>query len=435
MKKHFVFESFEDFVNYQKLMEAETEPGKSAQSQTSPWSFNFDSGKFKKSEITPEQIKKLEDDFQKKIVPLLNNQNYIGQKLVVSISAASSKVPVNPSGDVAKELKAAGYAPSNEGLCKARGNTVAGIIKEMLYKQFGQGMEKAEFDKALEKKMSLVNKPLPNIGPEYSRANGDNPDDQKYKDNQFISASLTVTGERLPDERFISCKMDKQFSGGQANAANGFAGYDKTVFLRAKAGQQMEIFFDPITVPDAILFSYSGKEVKLSPFSGTYGAIFVKGPYDKAREDSWNKASAEGKTATAKKMNIGGKDYLVIDYKEYINNVINKGGALVNAIESKLKSLGLGKIKEICPEFFDSEGKIEVYRNKDLSQIPYSSGDVSGGALTYDLIKGGKLKESPKADTTSLSIKITKNAVRDAVTLVAFSPIAGTAFKIRTVCS
>ena len=433
MRKSFVFESFEGFVNYQKLMEAE--PTKPAQSQTLPWDFKFDSGKFKKSEVTQDQLQKLDADFKKKIVPLFNNQNYTGQKLEISISAASSKVPINPSGEVARELKAAGYASDNAGLCKARGNTVASIIKDLVYENFGAGMDRKEFDKALEKKMMLVNNPLPNIGPDYNKSAGDNPDDQKYKDNQFISATLKVLGEKIPIERFISCNMDKQFSGGQANAENGFAGYDKTVFLKAKAGQKLEIYFDPITVPDAILFSYSGKEAKLSPFSGTYGAIFVAGLYDKAREDARNKAAAEGKSATARKQNIGGKDYLVIDYKEYINNVVNKGGVLVAAIEKRLKSLGLKPIKELCPEFFDSEGKIEVYRNKDLSSIRIAPDDVSGGALTYELIKSGKMKESPKAYTASLKIEITKNAVRDAVTLVAFSPIAGTAFRIQTKCS
>lgn len=435
MNNKFVFESFNDFINYKLLLaEADGDPGKGAESKTSPWEFKFDSGKFKKEDVTPEQIKKLDDDFQKKIVPLFSNPNYIGQVLEINISAASSKVPVNPNGTVAKELKAAGYAPNNEGLCKARGNTVVNIIKDLIYQKFGDKMDKTLFLKELEKKMTLVNKPLPNIGPDYDKAKGDNADDQKYKDNQYISATLAVKGEKIPEDRFIGCKMDKSFSGGKASAANGFAGYDETIFLRAKAGQTMEIFFDPVVVPDAILFSYSGKEVKLSPFSGAYGAIYVKGEYSKEKEDSWNKDAATGRVATAKKMTIAGKNYLVIDYKDYINNVINKGGALVKAIEAKLKSLGLKPIKDLCPEFFDASGKIEVYRNKDLSENKLS-GTTDPSQWTHDLLKSGKLKESPKANTSSLSIKVTKNAVRDAVTLVAFSPISGTAFHIKTTCN
>ena len=120
--------------------------------------------------------------------------------------------------------------------------------------------------------------------------------------------------------------MDKSFSGKEASAKNGYAGYDKTVYLFAKAGQKMEIFFDPKVVPDAILFSYSGKEVKLSPFMGAFGGKYVKGEYSKEREEAWNKDANMGKAAPAKRESNGGKSYLVIDYKDYLNNVINKGG-------------------------------------------------------------------------------------------------------------
>lgn len=431
MNDKFVFESFNDFVNYRLLMnEAAGEP---VESKTTPWDFKFDSGKFKKSDVTDEQIKKLDSDFKKKIVPLFTNQEYLGQILEINISAASSKVPVNPNGPVAKELKAAGYAPNNEGLCKARGNTVSEIIKDLVYENFGEGMDREKFFKELEKKMILVNKPLPNIGPEYDKSKGDNADDQKYKDNQYISASLSVKGEKLDDTRTILCNMDKTFRGKEATAAKGFAGYDKTVFLKAKAGQKMQISFDPVTIPDAILFSYSGKDVKLSPFSGSYGAKYIEGVYSKNLETQLNKDAAAGKSIKPKKEVIGGTTYLVSDYKDYLNNVINKGGVLVKAIEDKLKSLGLKPIKDLCPEFFDADGKIEVYRNKDLSQIKVSQEDQDWN--TYYALKNGEIKQSPKASTQSLSISIKKNTVRDAVTLVAFSPLAGTIFKIKTVCS
>lgn len=429
MNPKFVFESFNDFINYKLLMNEAA--GESKESKTTPWDFKFDSGKFKKSDVTPDQIKSLDADFKKKIVPLFNDQKYIGQKLEITISAASSKVPVNPSGEVAKELKSAGYAPNNEGLCKARGNTVVEIIQDLVYENFGEGGDRKEFLKSLEKKMELVNKPLPNIGPEYDKTKGDNADDQKYKDNQYISATLLVKGEKITEELVIPCNMDKKFRGGRANASNGFAGYDKKVFLRAKSGQKMTIFFDPVTIPDAILFSYTGKEAKLSPFSGAYGAKYIVEQYSKEAENRRNKEVAQGKEAPAKREVIGGISYLVVDYKDVINNVINKGGVLVKAIEDKLKSLGLKPINEICPEFFDSEGKIEVYRNKELSEL---KADNEGYSPTYDALKRGDLKQSPKADTKSLSIQITKNAVRDEVNLVAFSPIAGTIFNVKTVC-
>jgi hypothetical protein len=73
MSNKFVFESLEEFLaHYQSLVEAETEPNKPASSGTSPWEFKFESGKFKKDDVTSDQLKKLEDDFNKKIVCWLN---------------------------------------------------------------------------------------------------------------------------------------------------------------------------------------------------------------------------------------------------------------------------------------------------------------------------------------------------------------------------
>ena len=436
MKDKFVYESFVNFLNYKLLLETATEEDlarlNEEDTKPSPWDFKFDSGKFKKSEVTEDQIKKLDDDFKKRIVPLLNNQNYIGQKLSVNISSASSKVPVNPSGEVAKELKGLGYKPDNAGLCKARGNTVVEIIKDMLYKSFGEDMDKSEFFKAMEKKVTFVNKPNPNIGPEYSK--GDNVDDQKYKDNQYISATLEATGEKIKEDDKIGCNMKKKtFKGGKADASNGYAGYEKTVYLNAKSGQDMKIIFDPVIIPDSILFYYIGAPAKLSPFMGEVGSKIILVKWSKESEDKIN-ANAK-MVVKPKKELIGGINYLVIDYKDYLNNVVNKGGALVKAIEDKLKNLGLKPIKDICPQFFDSSGKIEVYATKDKSELKVPKDSAKDASeMTIQLLKSGALAQSPKIDNKALEITVTKNITREQVTLVAFSPVSGTIFEISTEC-
>ena len=440
MSNKFVYESFKDFLNYKLLMETATAGDlaelniNEADTKPEPWSFKFNSGKFKKSEVTPDQIKKLDDDFQKRIVPVLNNQNYIGQKISVNISSASSKVPVNPSGSVAKELKALGYKADNEGLCKARGNTVVELINDMLYKAFGGDMKEAEFFKTMEKKLILVNQPNPNIGPEYSKSDGDNPEDQKYKDNQYISATLSASGKPIPPTGFVSCNMDREYKGGRANAGNGFAGYDETLFLNAVPGQVMEVSFDPFSIPDSILFHYIGAPAKLSPFMGIFGAIIVRGQWSKELEDQVKADVAKGVSIPGKKQIIGGKSYLVLDYKDHLNNVVNKGGILVKAIEEKLKSLGLKPIKDICPQFFDASGKIEVYTTRDKLKIPVTKYGNYGTSWTGDLLNSGELKQSPLADNSVLKINVTKNITRDQITLVAFSPINGTYFKLITKC-
>ena len=100
ISKKFVFESFNDFINEKnkdrnlKINEAAVKP--------EPWDFQFDSGKFKKSEVSQEQFKILKADFEKRIVPVFSNESLLGQKLIAQVTSASSKVPVNPTGTVAK---------------------------------------------------------------------------------------------------------------------------------------------------------------------------------------------------------------------------------------------------------------------------------------------------------------------------------------------
>ena len=430
ISKKFVFESFNDFINEKnkdrnlKINEAVVKP--------EPWDFQFDSGKFKKSEVSQEQFKILKADFEKRIVPVFSNESLLGQKLIAQVTSASSKVPVNPTGTVAKALKAAGYSANNEGLCKARGVTMVELISDLMYDAFGEGMDRKEFFKGASDKIEFDNNPTPNIGPEYDKASGDSADDNKFKENQYITASMRAKGEKIPDPLILACNsVGKPFKGGKADVSNGFAGYDETVYLRAKAGNMMEISFDPLVVPDSMLFSYSGKEAKLTPFMGSFGAKWI---YGKFTPESEKRILNDGRGIKAERITIDKIPYLMVDYKKQLNEVVNAGGVLVKAIEKRLKDLGLKPIKEICPEFFDAEGKIEVYRNKELSQIKalYTEG---AGATTYNLLNAGKIKQSPKIEGDKISIKIKKNAVRDSVTLVAFSPISGTVFKIDTKCS
>jgi hypothetical protein len=454
----FVYESFEDFVNYKLLMETATpedleylnetdkedpKKGSTEKSKTSPWDFKFDSGKFRKSDVTEEQLKKLEDDIEKRIVPVLNNQDYIGQKVVINVSSASSKVPVNKSGAVAKELQSVGLKADNKSLCEARGNTVVELIKDMLYRKFGKGMKEDVFFNAMDKKLTFVNKPMPNIGPAYSGENGDNPNDQKFKNNQFISATLEASGEKLPPNRFLICNTDKSFSGGKADASNGYAGYDETLYLKGYPGQTMEISFNPLSVPDAMLFHYQGEAPRLTPFMGSVGAIMVYGEATPELEAKYA-STQPGSIATTKLMlnnktrlsngtMLGGKEYLVCDYKQHLNDVVNKGGVLVAAIEAKLKSLGLKTIKELCPNFFDADGKIEVYTNENPREYA-QNGTKPGRELTEYLLQYGALTSSPRIDNKVTSVTLRKSIMRDQVTLVAFSPVSGTLFQVKTTC-
>lgn len=440
MSRNFVYESFEDYVNYLLLIESEKDcptcPKASineAEEDTSkkPWDFKFSSGKFKSSDVTPEQRKSLEKDFLTRVVPILNDPTYVGRKLGISLEAASSKVPINPNGSVAKALKEAGYSADNKGLCNARAKTVTNLIGDIIYNKYApKGMDKEKFLNSLADKVEFKGVAKPDIGPEFVPGK-DNPDDNKYKENQYISAMLEAKGGKTPPELLIPCNSQSSKKGGVADASNGFIGYDKTVFLNAVAGQEVKITFDSYTIPDSIIFSYFG-ENKLVPFAGSVGRYLVKGlASDTKLKASIDKLVSENNGVPATEMTIGGKKYLVQDYKKYLNETINKGGVLVKSIEKKLKSLGLPPISKICPEFFDAQGKIEVYASKSPENVKSPSNEVN---QTAKMIADGQLDKSPTLEDSQISISLKKNITRDAVTLVAFSPVSGTAFGVTATC-
>jgi hypothetical protein len=304
-------------------------------------------------------------------------------------------------------------------------------------------MDKAKFLKSLDAKVEFAGVAKPDIGPDYVPGT-DDPKDMKYKENQYISAKLEPKGGKTPPELLISCNKNDSKTGGVADAANGFIGYDKTLYLEPRAGQKITIKFNPHTIPDAFIFSYFG-ENKLVPFSGDIGRYVVRGlatdaDLKKKLEDRATKGSTP-----AIEMKIGGKTYLVQDYKKHLNETVNKGGILVKSIEKKLKSLGIPPISEICPEFFDSKGEIEVYASVSPDKIekrpPIIGLDAGQNAEanrafeTAKMILSGEFtKKTPILKNYQVSITITKNITRDAVTLVAFSPVSGTSFSLETQC-
>lgn len=440
MPKNFIYESFEDYLNYVLLLESEEgckecneksileaeAPG----DKPKPWDFHFSSGKFKASDVSTDQKKALENDFLKRVVPVLNDSRFVGQKLKISVEAASSKVPIKAGGTLSQELKKSGYSTDNKGLCQARGKTVSDLIFDIVYKNHApKGMDKKKFGDMMKDKVEFIGVPKPDLGPDFIPGK-DNPDDPKYKENQYISALLEPLGGKIRDDLKIKCNADLRFEGGEATEANGFKGYNKTVFLGAQSGTEMKITFDPKTIPDSILFSYFG-EYKLCPFSGSVGAKMAFPWSEKTEEDMKNRYKQPGNAKVYTVENLGGNKYIVHDYKRTLNEIINKGGKLVASIESTLKSIGLPPIKEICPEFFDADGKIQVYSNRSAEEASKSE----ALALTADLIKRGLIKESPMLEKISTTITVTKNIASDSVTLVAFSPVSGTVFNIITSCT
>ena len=398
-----------------------------------PWSFNFDSGKFKLDDIPEGDLSKIYADFEKNILPVLNNQNYIGQKIDIKLNASTSKVPVG-SG-VAKELAAEKYEGNNGGLAKARLDTLGSIIKELLYKYFKkEGEERKDFLKDISDKVTITKNAQPNIGPDYKQG-VDDPKDEKYKAVQKLSAVISVTGDEIPDDRKLKCNSKLVGSGKKGAAEDLYCGYDKRVYAVAKKGTTMEISFDPYTVPDSFVYSYGGK-IGLSPFAGSHGGMLLR-PFDQAVFDRLNAAASKpggGESVTKEK--IKGKEYIVYPYKKLLNEVYNKNNALVNAITKKLASMGEKRsIKEIQPAFFDSEGKIEVYA-LDLERL--GAGTATGAEhlpFTRDAIKSGLIPKPTIIPKENFTFTLVKDFKRDAMQLAVFSPLGGTSFALNAKCT
>ena len=424
-----IITSFLDFVNESKVFEEE-KPSSDINSEIN-WNFNFDSGKFLKSDISQESLTKIEGDFKKTILPIMKRFDYIGQVITINLIASTSKVTLGPNAK--KALSEAGYKDlNNKGLATARLDTLESIINDLLFKFLAlKDEKKEEFLKNIKDKVKIKKTPKPNIGLEY-KPGSDDPKDEKYKEFQKISSSIEVTAEKIEEDRQVSCGKKTNGKGNKGSVENNFVGYEKNVYIKAKAGDSMTIKFEPYTVPDCFIYRYMG-ESKLSVFSGNFGGILAE-PFNQANFNNYIAKAEKGEIIKVEKRNIGGKDYTVWDYKKVINEVYNKDNALVNGINKKLKELGIkGDIKSIQPKFFDKEGKIEVYSNKQIKDMP-SGGDVSMIANTKDYIIKKILPTPVVCDPIELQLKVVKTFVKDSLDLVVFSPCAGTAFSLDSTC-
>ena len=207
--------SFKEFVNesYNNVYEEE----KKSENVEIDWNFNFDSGKFLKSDVGQDSLNKIESDFKKTILPIMKRADYIGQVITINLIASTSKVPLGPNAKSA--LSSAGYKDlTNNGLATARLDTLESIIKDLLFKFLGLKDEKKDdFLKNIKNKVKIKKTPKPNQGPDYK--SGDNKDDQKYKDVQKISQKIEklAVGRKQQElevkvvQKTISLDMRKMF--------------------------------------------------------------------------------------------------------------------------------------------------------------------------------------------------------------------------------
>lgn len=431
-----IITAFSDFVLYESKMYEQSKDKKDDVKKSKPglegkinWDFNFDSGKFLRSEIGEESLNKIKEDFKKKVLNIINNPLYTGQEITINLIASTSKVPLGPNAKSA--LSKAGYKEqTNTGLAKARLDTLESIVNDLLFEYLAYGeKDKKKFLKDIKGKIKIEKTPNPNIGDEYD-SKKDDKDDKKYKDVQKISSEINITSVKIEEDEKVKCNSRLTGSGVQATKENNFVGYDKSLYVIAGAGNKMNIEFNPLTIPDCFVYKY-GKDFKLSVFSGQYGPILVE-PFVQARFDQLVQANQQGKGIKPEKKRYGNVDYLVMDYKKAINDY-NKNNALVNGINAKLKAMGIkGDIKSLQPKFFDSEGKIEVYSNKKIEDMPT---DNIYGKNVKDYIAKKIVPMPIVCDPVEVQINLTKKYTEDQFKLSVFSPCAGTVFHLNSKCS
>lgn len=383
------------------------------------WSFNFGSGKFKFSDISDKSFEKIQLDFRQKLLPILTSTSVIGQKIELVIEAQTSKVPVGK--EVGDSLKKEGYDATNEGLAEARLDTLEEIINELLYTTLkGKDEKKEAFLQSIKPKLVIVKKALPNQGPEYKPEDKGNL--EKFKPFQKMSTEIKVTGDKIPDANVLRCKGQLESQGDRGTKQNLFTAFEKNLYPASPLGKQFVITFDPLTTPDSFVYIFNG-EIKITPFAGSHGGFYIPAEANPATEA---KLKAQGKVY--KKIEFGGKSYFAIDFKKELNEVFNKNGELIKAIDAKLKQMGETRsIKEISPEFFDSEGLIEVYATS-----PTRADQIF--KLTVDAIKAKALPEPKLAPKGSFVLDFTRNYSTPFLKLAVFSPLSGTNFKILSEC-
>ena len=425
-----IITAFSDFVLYESKIyeQSKDKKVKPGGKEKINWDFNFDSGKFLRSDIGEESLNKIKEDFKNNILKIINDPKYTGQEITINLIASTSKVPLGPNAKSA--LTKAGYKEqTNTGLAKARLDTLESIVNDLLFEYLASGeKDKKKFLKDIKSKVKIEKTPNPNIGDEYD-SKKDNKDDEKYKDVQKISSEINITSLIIEKDRKIECDSRLTGSGVQATKENNFVGYEKGLYVITGSGNKMNIEFDPLTIPDCFVYKYDN-DFKLSVFSGKYGPILVE-PFVQARFDQLVQANQQGKGIKPEKKKYGNADYLVMDYKKAINEY-NKDNALVNGINAKLKDMGIkGDIKSLQPKFFDREGKIEVYSNKKIEDMPT---DNIYGKNVKDYIAKKIIPMPIVCDPIDVQITLTKKYMRDQLRLVVFSPCAGTVFHLNSMC-
>jgi hypothetical protein len=210
------------------------------------------------------------------------------QKLIVSVAAGSSKTPITPGGNTAKMLTNAGVAPDNTGLAELRGRTAIELVKNGLMGQIPQEIyDNIEF---------VVDLSKIEAGPDFKE--GDDPNDSKFTEHQFLSAIAFAEATKETLAELPSICDQPQLSGKGARAKEdsyGVTGLPYAVYqenggkgreydLGMGTEGEMKFTFTALRIPDMFQITYGNNTFTSSGPGGKEG--FVTNSFDDYQEGS-----------------------------------------------------------------------------------------------------------------------------------------------------
>jgi len=203
------------------------------------FSFSFDSGKYSQESITQEKLDQLTTDLQP-ILAELKTPKFMDGKTIIAITASTSTSGLGKT--TLDSLKTAGFEPvdkkyfGNDALCAARLDT----MKKVIISIFTKALNTSETDLLSKVDIQKVSKPSQGPGQEF----------------QYIKASITQTGKKIPDGQKLVCNKVLNGTGVRGTIPNNYCGFKTDLFIVTEPGKSVDIEFDPLSIPDMVFIKY-----------------------------------------------------------------------------------------------------------------------------------------------------------------------------------
>ena len=250
--------------------------------ESGKWSATFAPGKYSGGDLQGN----IDSDIAG-LADYLKQDDLKNQKLIVSVAAGSSKTPITPGGNTAKMLTNAGVKPDNAGLAELRGRTAIELVKNGLMGQIPQEIyDNIEF---------VVDLSKIEAGPDFKE--GDDPNDSKFTEHQFLSATAhaEATKETLAELPSICNQPELGGSGGKGKEnsigptglpyasykENGGKGKEYDLGMGTEG--EMTFTFTALRIPDMFQITYGDNTFTSS---GPGGEGFVTNSFDDYKEGS-----------------------------------------------------------------------------------------------------------------------------------------------------